>query len=114
MQTRSRAVPGASRAWLVGGSACCAARFPPGVGHEPHYHPPHFGYVLEGDSMRITTEEGVADRPVRAGGSVANDAEVRHQALHVGGETTRYLIVEKKYGDERPAGAVASGLCGLS
>ena len=22
--------------------------FPPGVGHEPHYHPPHFGYVLEG------------------------------------------------------------------
>ena len=21
--------------------------FPPGVGHELHYHPPHFGYVLE-------------------------------------------------------------------
>jgi hypothetical protein len=30
--------------------------FAPGVGHEMHYHPPHFGYVLSGESvMRITT-----------------------------------------------------------
>ena len=28
--------------------------FPPGVGHEMHYHPPHFGYVLEGDSVMRT------------------------------------------------------------
>ena len=86
--------------------------FPPGVGHEAHYHPPHFGYVLEGDSvMRITTDQGADDRPVRAGGSFANDAEVRHAALNVGDETTRYLIVEKKYADARPASAVAAGLC---
>ena len=86
--------------------------FPPGVGHEPHYHPSHFGYVLEGEStMRITTDEGVADRPVRAGGHFSSDSEVRHAALNVGAETTSYLIVEKKYEDARPAEAVAPGLC---
>jgi beta-alanine degradation protein BauB len=86
--------------------------FPPGVGHEAHYHPPHFGYVLEGESvMRITTDDGVADRPVRAGGSFSNDAEVRHAALNVGQETTTYLIVEKKYADRRSAEEIAPGLC---
>ena len=86
--------------------------FPPGVGHEMHYHPPHFGYVLEGESvMRITTVDGVVDRPVRAGSTFASDTEVRHAALNVGAQTTRYLIVEKKYDDARPAAAVAPGLC---
>jgi len=86
--------------------------FPAGVGHEPHYHPPHFGYVLEGNStMRIRTAEGVVDRPVRAGSSFSNDAEIQHAALNIGAETMRYLIVEKKYADTRPAAAVAPGLC---
>ena len=86
--------------------------FPPGVGHEMHYHPPHFGYVLEGNSvMRITTASGVVDRPVRARTSFSNDAEIQHAALNVGTETTRYLIVEKKYADQRPAQAVVPGLC---
>lgn len=86
--------------------------FPPGVGHEMHYHPPHFGYVLEGDSvMRITTAAGVVDRAVHAGSSFSNDAEIQHAALNVGEQTTRYLIVEKKYADMRPPEAVAPGLC---
>lgn len=86
--------------------------FPPGVGHEPHYHPPHFGYVLAGESvMRITTGEGVREAPVRAGGSFANDAEIVHQALNVGDEATSYLIVEKKYADRRAPAAGAQGLC---
>ena len=86
--------------------------FPPGVGHEPHYHPPHFGYVLEGESvMRITTEAGVRDAPVRAGGSFSNDGEVRHAALNIGDQTTTYLIVEKKYEDRRAADSIAPGLC---
>lgn len=86
--------------------------FPPGVGHEMHYHPPHFGYVLEGDSvMRITTAQGVVDRPVRAGTSFSNDAEIQHAALNVGTQTTRYLIIEKKYADTRTPEAVAPGLC---
>lgn len=86
--------------------------FPAGVGHEMHYHPPHFGYVLEGNStMRITTAEGAVERIVRAGTSFSNDAEVRHMALNVGAETTRYLIVEKKYADTRAPEAVTPGLC---
>lgn len=86
--------------------------FPPGVGHEAHYHPPHFGYVLEGESvMRITADEGVADRAVRAGSSFANNTEVRHAALNIGQETTTYLIVEKKYEDRRTPESIAPGLC---
>jgi quercetin dioxygenase-like cupin family protein len=86
--------------------------FPPGVGHERHYHPPHFGYVLSGESvMRITTNAGVAERPVRAGGSFSNDAELVHAALNVGDQTTTYLIVEKKYEDRRGASDIAAGLC---
>jgi len=86
--------------------------FPPGVGHEMHYHPPHFGYVLSGEStMRITTDAGVADRPVRAGQPFANAQEIRHQALNVGDETTVYLIVEKKYEDRRVQSEIAPGLC---
>ena len=85
---------------------------PPGVGHEMHYHPPHFGYVLGGNSvMRITTAAGVVDRPVRAGTSFSNDVEIQHAALNIGAETTRYLIIEKKYVDARPPEAVAPGLC---
>ena len=72
--------------------------FPPGVGHEMHYHPPHFGYVLSGESvMRITTADGVVDRPVRAGGRSPTTSKSVHAALNVGAETTTYLIVEKKY-----------------
>lgn len=76
--------------------------FPPGVGHEPHYHPPHFGYLLgEGGTMRITTASGVEDRALQAGSHFSNDTEVRHSALNVGRATIRYLIVEKKYADTR-------------
>lgn len=86
--------------------------FPPGVGHQMHYHPPHFGYVLSGNSvMRITTDAGVVDRPVRAGSSFSNDAEIQHAALNIGTETTTYLIIEKKYADTRAPEAVAPGLC---
>ena len=86
--------------------------FPPGVGHEMHYHPPHFGYVLSGESvMRIRTADGVVDRPVRAGQTFSNDREVIHEPVNIGAETTTYLIVEKKYADERPQSAVAPGLC---
>jgi quercetin dioxygenase-like cupin family protein len=86
--------------------------FPPGVGHEMHYHPPHFGYALEGEStMRITSSESVEERPARAGTFFSNDTEVRHAALNIGAETTTYLIVEKKYADARAPEAVAPGLC---
>jgi beta-alanine degradation protein BauB len=86
--------------------------FPPGVGHEPHYHPPHVGYILSGESvMRTTSESGVREQALRAGGSWSSDVEVRHEALNIGEQAMTYLIVEKKYGDRRGAADVAPGLC---
>jgi len=87
--------------------------FAPGVGHQLHYHPPHFGYVLSGNSvMRISTPDGaVVDRPVRAGSSFSNDNEVVHEPVNVGDETMTYLIVEKKYADRRAPDQIAPGLC---
>jgi hypothetical protein len=42
--------------------------FPPGVGHERHFHARHFGYALSGGRMRITDAAGTrgesADRDV--------------------------------------------------
>lgn len=86
--------------------------FPPGVGHEPHYHPPHFGYLLgEGGTMRIISASGVEDRVLTAGSYFSNDVEARHEGVNVGQTTLHYLIVEKKYADTRPASAVSPGLC---
>lgn len=86
--------------------------FAPGVGHEPHYHPPHVGYILEGESvMRTITAAGEQTRPLAAGSSWVSDVEVRHAALNVGDQTMRYLIIEKKYADTRAGDAIAPGLC---
>ena len=30
--------------------------FAPGVGHEKHYHNPHFGYTIKGGKFQITDE----------------------------------------------------------
>lgn len=86
--------------------------FAPNVGHEPHYHPPHFGYTLDGGTAR-TRAEGADDvtRPVASDGTWAMDVEHRHEALNVGDAPMRYLIIEKKYADQRPPSAVAPGLC---
>ena len=35
--------------------------FPPGVGHERHFHPKHFGYALSGGTMRITDAAGTRE-----------------------------------------------------
>lgn len=61
--------------------------------------------------MRITSESGVQDRVLTPGSYFSNDVEVRHEGVNIGQTTLRYLIVEKKYADTRPASAVAPGLC---
>lgn len=71
--------------------------FPPGVGHEKHYHVPHFGYVLEGGTLRITNERG-EDQVVETmtGGTWSTDEITVHNALNIGDTTTSYLIIEPK------------------
>ena len=41
--------------------------FPPGVGHEKHYHQPHFGYTLQGSTFQITDETGTRTVKVPTG-----------------------------------------------
>ena len=49
--------------------------FPPGVGHEKHYHPPHFGYTLTGSIFRITDDKGTREVNVKAGTYFSKDTE---------------------------------------
>lgn len=71
-------------------------KFPPGVGHERHYHAPHFGYILEGSKMRITDAEGSQVRDLNAGASWWSDGTAWHEVLNIGETTGVYIIVEPK------------------
>ena len=71
--------------------------FPPGTGHEKHFHHPHFGYVLEGGLLRIADAEGrVEERRTTTGKSWSTSGITIHEALNIGATTTSYLIVEPK------------------
>jgi len=70
--------------------------FPPGVGHEKHYHNPHFGYVLEGGTLRIQDDRGEREVTTTTNGTWTTTSVTVHEALNVGDTTTSYLIVELK------------------
>ena len=70
--------------------------FPPGIGHEKHYHNPHFGYVLEGGRLSITDSKGVHEVSTKAGGSWSTTTVTVHEAVNIGETTTSYLIVEPR------------------
>ena len=70
--------------------------FPPGVGHERHYHAPHWGYILAGTTMRITSASGTVVRVLKAGDSWWSDGIDWHEGLNVGQTTGQYLIIEPR------------------
>lgn len=70
--------------------------FPPGWGHERHYHAPHWGYILQGSTMRITTASGTVVRELKAGDSWWSDGIDWHEGVNIGKTTGVYLIVEPK------------------
>ena len=70
--------------------------FPPGVGHEKHQHPRHFGYALSGGTMRITDGSGTREVELATGSSYASDGTPWHEVVNVGETTVQYLIVEPK------------------
>ncbi|MEQ9662873.1 MAG: cupin domain-containing protein [Parasphingopyxis sp.] len=70
--------------------------FPPGIGHERHFHPPHWGYILQGSTMEITDAEGSEIREMTVGASWWSDGIAWHEAVNVGDETGVYLIIEPK------------------
>ena len=70
--------------------------FDPGVGHERHYHRPHFGYALSGGRMRITDGEGVRELDLETGSSYQSEGTAWHEVLNVGDTTVSYLLIELK------------------
>jgi beta-alanine degradation protein BauB len=83
---------------LFENDALRAARctFPPGGGHERHFHPPHWGYIVQGGTMHITDASGTHDRILQAGASWWSDGIKWHEAINVGATTSVYIIVEPK------------------
>lgn len=70
--------------------------FPPGVGHERHYHAAHYGYTVSGSKFRITDTTGTREVQVPTGSSFYNDKIEWHEVLNVGDSTAVFLIVEPK------------------
>jgi len=70
--------------------------FPPGMGHERHYHAAHVGYVLTGGRMQITDESGTRVQDLEGGVSWTSDGVDWHEVLNIGDSTSVYLIVEPK------------------
>jgi quercetin dioxygenase-like cupin family protein len=71
--------------------------FPPNTGHERHFHPTFFNYVLSGGRGQVTDAAGTREFESKADQYRAGEAVEWHEALNTGDTTLRYLIVEKKY-----------------
>lgn len=70
--------------------------FPPGVGHEKHYHKAHFGYALSGGRFRITDQKGVREVDVPTGTHFYNEGIEWHEVLNIGDSLAVFLIMEPK------------------
>ena len=70
--------------------------FPPGVGHEQHFHAPHIGYTLAGGKFQIKDSSGIRTVDVPTGISFRNDILTVHEVLNVGETTGVFLIMETK------------------
>ncbi|ARV10237.1 hypothetical protein BTO05_11540 [Winogradskyella sp. PC-19] len=70
--------------------------FPPKVGHELHYHKPHFGYTLVGSKFKIKDTSGVREVNVPTGYSFSKDKLTTHEVLNIGDSTAVFLIMEYK------------------
>lgn len=70
--------------------------FPPGVGHELHFHATHFGYTLKGSTFRITDNNGTREINIPDGYSFYNEEIYWHEVLNIGDSTATFLIVEPK------------------
>lgn len=102
-------LPGPLEAGWLGRSVCerlfenaelraLRCTFAPGVGHERHFHPRHWGYIEQGGTMRITTAAGTAERVLQSGTQWWSDGVDWHEAVNIGSTTAIYVIVEPKGG----------------
>jgi quercetin dioxygenase-like cupin family protein len=70
--------------------------FPPGVGHERHFHVPHFGYALSGGKMQITDATGTREVELKTGSHFTSEGTAWHEVVNIGNTHVVYLIVEPK------------------
>lgn len=70
--------------------------FNPGIGHEKHYHNPHFGYTLRGGKFRIADIKGTREVDIPDGYSFSKDSITSHEVLNIGQTTAEFLIIEYK------------------
>jgi quercetin dioxygenase-like cupin family protein len=70
--------------------------FPPGVGHERHFHPPHYLYVLGAGRVQVTDAKGTRDADVTPGVFRANPRIEWHEILNIGDTPLQYLVMEIK------------------
>ena len=70
--------------------------FPPGIGHEKHYHQKYFGYALSGGTFRITDTTGTREVVLPTGSSFYNEGVAWHEVLNISDSTAVYLIIEPK------------------
>lgn len=70
--------------------------FPTGVGHEKHFHNPHFGYALVGGTFKIEESTGTREVSFPTGYSWSKDVVSQHQVLNIGDSTSVFLIIEYK------------------
>ncbi|PQJ78773.1 cupin domain-containing protein [Polaribacter porphyrae] len=70
--------------------------FPPGIGHEKHFHASHFGYTLSGGKFRITDAKGTREVDVPTGYNYYKEKIEWHKAINIGDSTAVFLIVEPK------------------
>ena len=70
--------------------------FPPTVGHERHFHAPHFGYAIAGGRVRITDANGVREVEFATGSHSVSEGTDWHEIVNIGDTTIVYLLVEPK------------------
>lgn len=70
--------------------------FPPGVGHERHFHAANFGYTVSGGKMKITDVSGSREVNIPSGSYFPTKAIEWHEVINIGETTFIYLIVEQK------------------
>ena len=107
MTTLADALPDPVAAGWQGRSVCEVLRedvdvrifrcvFPPGVGHERHFHPRHFGYALSGGTMRITNGAGTRDVTLETGSYFSSEGIDWHEVVNIGDSVVSYLMIEPK------------------
>lgn len=70
--------------------------FAPGVGHEKHFHKPHFAYAIAGSRFRLEDENGIREVDFPTGSEYYSEGVEWHTALNIGDSTAVVLIIEPK------------------